>query len=78
LGFIEPQGVSLFNYLRDGYRSAVREGYGRVKESDARSYRNAALTLINALREALPRVEEINPRKQAGWAYYTDHDSKKK
>jgi hypothetical protein len=78
LGFIEPEGMSLFKYLRDGYQSAVREGYGRVKESDARSYRNAALTLISALREALPRVEEVNPRKQAGWASYTDHGSEKK
>jgi hypothetical protein len=78
LGFIEPESMKLFNYLRDGYRSAVREGYGRVQESDARSYRNASVTLINALGEALPRVEEVNPRKQAGWAYYIDHGSEKK
>jgi hypothetical protein len=69
LGFIERESMNLFNYLRGGYRSAVREGYRRVEESDARSYRNSTLTLINELREALPRVEEVNPRKQAGWAY---------
>lgn len=67
LGFIDSEFSSLFNYLREGYLSAVRADYGRVKQKDARKYRNAALTLIEALREALPRVEDANPRKQAGW-----------
>jgi hypothetical protein len=68
LGFINPESKSLFTYLREAYQSAVREGYSRISEEDARRYRDAAQTLIEQLREVLPRVEAANPRKQAGWA----------
>ena len=69
LRFIDAEFSPLFNYLREAYLSAVRAGYGRIKKEDALRYRSAALLLISALREALPRVEEVNHRKQAGWAY---------
>jgi hypothetical protein len=67
LGFIDPEFNSLFNYLRAAYLSAVQANYARVKQEDAHKYRMAALALTDALREALPRVEAANPRKQAGW-----------
>jgi hypothetical protein len=67
LGFVDAEFEPLYKHLREGYLSAVRAGYGRVTRKDALRYRTAALTLTDALREALRRVEHANPRQQAGW-----------